>query len=101
MDERAVLMERRGHVGVVTLNRPAKLNALNRQLIDELEHALRKLESDEAIGAIVITGAGERAFSAGGDMAEQIDDAESGRPSLQASTATIVRECRTPTLAAI
>ena len=101
MDERVVLLERRGSVGIVTLNRPAKLNALNRQLIDELEQALGELEGDAGIGAIVITGAGERAFSAGGDMAEQIADAESGRPSRQASTANIVRECRTPTLAAI
>jgi len=101
MDEPTVLVERRARVGVVTLNRPAKLNALNRQLIDELEQAMRSLEDDDDIGAIVITGAGERAFSAGGDMAEQIADAESGRPSRQASTAGIVRECRKPTLAAI
>jgi enoyl-CoA hydratase/carnithine racemase len=101
MDEKAVLVERRGRVGVVTLNRPAKLNALNRQLIDQLEQALAELDADDEIGAIVITGAGERAFSAGGDMAEQIADADTDRPSRQGATTRIVRECRTPTLAAI
>jgi enoyl-CoA hydratase len=83
------------------LNRPAKLNALNRQLIDQLEQALHDLDADDEIGAIVITGAGSRAFSAGGDMAEQIADAETARPSRQGVTATVVRECRKPTLAAI
>src|SRR5919198_2749515 len=67
-----VLLERRGAVGVVTLNRPEKLNALNRELVRQLGEALSALDDDESIGAIVLTGAGERAFSAGGDMREQV-----------------------------
>ena len=67
-----MLVERRGAVGVVTLNRPEKLNALNRALVARLGEALRELDQDDAIGAIVLTGAGERAFSAGGDMSEQV-----------------------------
>jgi enoyl-CoA hydratase/carnithine racemase len=101
VDERVVLIERRGPVGLVILNRPAKLNALNNQLIAELETALTDLDGDPDIGCIVITGAGERAFSAGGDMAEQIADAEAGRPGRQSNTAGIIRGCRTPTIAAI
>ena len=100
-EDTCILVERRGGVGIVTLNRPHKLNALNNQLIGELEQALGDLDADEAIGAIVITGAGTRAFSSGGDMAEQIADYESGAPGRQASTAAIVRGCRTPTLAAV
>jgi enoyl-CoA hydratase len=97
-----VLLERRGRVGLVTLNRPAKLNALNSELVARLEQALQQLEADEAIGAIVITGAGDRAFSAGGDMAEQVaalDEPTSASPRLSAST--VVRACTRPTLAAI
>jgi enoyl-CoA hydratase/carnithine racemase len=55
-----VLMERRGSAGLVVLNRPAKLNALNSQLIAELEVALQQLESDDKIGAIVITASEHR-----------------------------------------
>jgi enoyl-CoA hydratase len=61
-------------VGVVTLNRPDKLNAMNRKLSQELHHAVKAFETDDAVGCIVITGAGERAFSAGGDIHEQLKD---------------------------
>jgi enoyl-CoA hydratase len=99
--EQPVLVERRGAVGIVTLNRPAKLNALNAALLDALEQALHELDDDPDIGAIVITGAGERAFSAGGDMAEQVDALE-GRPTpRRGSPLATVRACRTPTVAAI
>src|SRR4051794_16982916 len=53
-----VLAERRGPVGLVTLNRPEKLNALSSDLVNELEQALRDLDADDRVGAIVITGAG-------------------------------------------
>src|ERR1700746_2996135 len=61
-------------VGIVTLNRPDKLNAMNRRLSSELHDAVKRMDADEAIGCIVITGAGERAFSAGGDIHEQRED---------------------------
>jgi enoyl-CoA hydratase len=99
--ESSVLVERRGAVGLVTLNRPAKLNALNAQLMDELEQVLRDLDEDEHIGAIVITGAGERAFSAGGDMAEQVEAIEGRHAPRRGSAAAGLRTCRTPTIAAI
>ena len=54
-------------VAIVTLNRPEVLNALNLQLARELDEAIINMVGDEDVGAIVITGAGERAFSA--DMA--------------------------------
>ncbi|MEM9682187.1 MAG: crotonase/enoyl-CoA hydratase family protein [Pseudomonadota bacterium] len=64
-----VLHERRGPVALLTLNRPEKLNALNYELIDRLMHLLDDIEADAAVRAVVLTGAGDRAFSAGADIA--------------------------------
>src|ERR1700730_4664652 len=69
-----ILVERKDGVGIVTLNRPEKLNAMNRKLSSELCDAVKELEAEDAIGCIVITGAGNRAFSAGGDIHEQRED---------------------------
>ncbi|CAG9183157.1 enoyl-CoA hydratase [Cupriavidus respiraculi] len=62
-----ILVETRDRVGLVTLNRPKALNALNDTLMDELGAALMAFDQDEAIGCIVITGS-ERAFAAGADI---------------------------------
>ncbi|MBG9389465.1 enoyl-CoA hydratase [Caenimonas aquaedulcis] len=56
-----------GKVGIVTLNRPKQLNALNNQLMDELGAALRAFDADEAIGCMIVTGS-EKAFAAGADI---------------------------------
>lgn len=64
-----ILLETRGRVGLITLNRPQALNALNAQLIDELNQALDRLESDREIGCIVLTGSA-KAFAAGADIKE-------------------------------
>jgi enoyl-CoA hydratase len=61
-------------VAMFTLNRPNQLNALNRQLSAELHAAVTAAVADSAIGCIVITGAGHKAFSAGGDIHEQRED---------------------------
>jgi len=58
-------------VGIVTMNRPEVLNAMNRQLTIELHDALQKYADDDGVGCIVVTGSGDRAFSAGGDIHEQ------------------------------
>lgn len=65
-----ILIEQRGPVALLTLNRPEKLNALNYALIDCLLAALSRIEVDETIRALILTGAGARAFSAGGDIPE-------------------------------
>jgi enoyl-CoA hydratase len=67
-----VLSEIRGRVGVVTLNRPQALNALNTRMIEEIAEAVAEHDADELVGAIVITGS-ERAFAAGADIKEMAD----------------------------
>lgn len=69
-----ILVEREGGIGIVTLNRPEVLNAMNRKLGAELLDAVKRLDSDDTIGCLVITGAGDRAFPAGGDIKEQVED---------------------------
>jgi enoyl-CoA hydratase/carnithine racemase len=69
-----ILLDREDGVGLITLNRPDKLNAMNRKLSSELREAVKELDGDDAIGCIVITGAGGRAFSSGGDIHEQRED---------------------------
>jgi enoyl-CoA hydratase len=65
-----VLSEREGRVAILTINRPDKLNALNDQVRDELLAELARIEGDDAIGVVVITGAGEKSFIAGADISE-------------------------------
>ena len=70
-DYKTILVEIEDGVGIITLNRPEVLNALSHQLTSELHAAAKQLDADSNIGCIVITGAGEKAFSAGGDIHEQ------------------------------
>ncbi len=72
MAYQTILTETRGAVGLITLNRPKALNALNSQLIGELNQALAAFDADPAIGAMVLTGS-ERAFAAGADIKEMAD----------------------------
>jgi enoyl-CoA hydratase len=66
-----ILTETRGRVGLVTLNRPKQLNALNDALMTELGEALLKFDADENIGAIVLTG-NDKAFAAGADIGAMV-----------------------------
>src|SRR3989442_5427268 len=68
-----ILVEREERIGIVTLNRPKELNALNIHLIGELADTLEDFDRDEEIRCIVITGAGDRAFAAGADIKEMSD----------------------------
>src|SRR5260370_13429549 len=96
-----ILVEWHRRAGLITLNRPEKLNALSSGLVNELELALRELNDDDDIGAIVITGAGERAFSAGGNMAEQVAALDETRSFPRVSASAVVRAMAKPTIAAI
>ncbi len=72
MPASVVLVAREGRVGVLTLNRPEQLNALNDEVMDALGRALLDLDQDAGIGAILITG-GDKAFAAGADIAQMAD----------------------------
>ncbi len=69
-DENVILEEREGRVAVLTINRPDKLNALNQAVRDRMLEILQRLEGDDEVGAVVITGAGEKSFIAGADIGE-------------------------------
>ena len=69
-----ILVEKTQGVAIITMNRPAQLNAMSRQLSEELHDAVTQMSADDEVGCIVVTGAGDRAFSAGGDIHEQRED---------------------------
>jgi enoyl-CoA hydratase len=69
MPYETILVERRGAVALVTLNRPKALNALNAQLVAELDRALTEVDGDDALACAVLTGS-EKAFAAGADIKE-------------------------------
>ncbi|CAG9274776.1 Crotonyl-CoA hydratase [Paraburkholderia unamae] len=100
-----VLIEKREAIGLLTINRPKTLNALNVDTLLALEAALTQFERDDDIRAIVLTGAGDRAFVAGGDIADL--DSRQGLAHYQAFAEIIHRVfrrfevCDKPTIAAI
>ena len=75
---KTLLQDHQDGIAVLTLNRPDKLNAIDYALIDALSTALDALETDAAVRAVILTGAGERAFSAGADIAEFAGSVEGG-----------------------
>ncbi|CCE06390.1 putative enoyl-CoA hydratase-isomerase [Bradyrhizobium sp. STM 3843] len=74
-----ILVDVADNIALLTLNRPARLNALNYALIDDLMAALDRIETDAAVRAVILTGAGERAFSAGADIHEFSESVRAGR----------------------
>jgi enoyl-CoA hydratase len=97
-----VLVERRGAVGIVTLNRPQALNALNAALMAELAAVLEDLEADPAIGALVVTG-NDKAFAAGADVKEMVDKTypETYLDDFITRDWERVAQCRKPVVAAV
>jgi enoyl-CoA hydratase/carnithine racemase len=92
MADQVVLVEKTEGVAILTLNRPEQLNAMNAQLSAELREAVARLTDDDEVGCLVITGAGKRAFSAGGDIHEQReDDRRYSQAELDARTAVRAR----------
>jgi enoyl-CoA hydratase len=102
MDYQNIIVETHDRVGLIRLNRPKQLNALNDALVDELGHALDAFEADEGIGAIVITG-NEKAFAAGADIAAMANfsymDAYKGNYITR--NWERVKTCRKPVIAAV
>jgi enoyl-CoA hydratase len=97
-----ILVETKGAVGIVTLNRPKALNALCAALIAELGQALDAFEADDAVGCVIVTG-GDKAFAAGADIKEM-----AGRSYMSVYMADFITKgwerittCRKPTVAAV
>lgn len=67
-----ILTERVDKVALITLNRPEKLNALSYELAAEIDEELGKIENDDGIGCVILTGSGPRAFSSGGDIMQMV-----------------------------
>jgi enoyl-CoA hydratase len=101
MSYETILAETRGRVGLITLNRPQLMNALNNQLLREIMDALEVYDNDDAVGAMVIAGS-EKAFAAGADIVEMAD--KSAQDMLNRDPVAIfgrIRTIRKPVIAAV
>jgi enoyl-CoA hydratase/carnithine racemase len=101
-----ILIERDGAIATVTLNRPDKLNALNREMWAGLGDTMRRLSANDALRCIVLRGAGGKAFAAGADIAEFATERANARQAklygqLIHDTMQAVAQCRHPTVALI
>ena len=101
--EQTVTVERHGPVALVTLNRPSAMNALSRDLRAALADAMIALDRDDRVRAVVLTGAGTRAFTAGLDLEELVSEglgaANASQPA--ANPVKAVEQCRKPVVGAI
>lgn len=93
-----IVVTTRGAVRTITINRPAKLNAIRGTTIEELEQAFRMGGADASVGVIVLTGEGERAFCAGGDVDWEKDG---GLVSLDWQLGNILLDCQKPIIARV
>jgi enoyl-CoA hydratase len=101
MAEQYILVAREVPIAVVTINRPDKLNALNWALVAELADRLEELDRDDAIGCVVLTGAGEKAFAAGADIAEMADKTPVQMAAGGFEAWDRIRRVKTPIVAAV
>jgi enoyl-CoA hydratase len=99
-----IIYESRGTVAFISLNRPEKLNALTRAVLDDLGEAFRRVESERDVRAVILTGVGERAFSAGTDIAELASmDVEGARDAAcrGQDVCEQIERCGVPVIAAV
>ncbi|MFQ6070320.1 MAG: enoyl-CoA hydratase/isomerase family protein [Candidatus Aminicenantales bacterium] len=76
---KTLIFKKEGSIGILTINRPQKLNAISNELISELSHFLDEVEKDEELRVLIVTGSGDKAFVAGADIGELVDrDAKLG-----------------------
>lgn len=104
MNFETILFEEKNGYAQITLNRPDKLNALNKQLFDDLNSAIEIIERTESIAAVLLTGAGEKAFAAGADIQElNSSDKYSGRVFSEYGSKVMLRleQLRKPVIAAV
>ncbi len=100
-----ILIENDGSVQLITINRPDKLNALNKQTIQELGDAIRTADASQEVTAIIITGSGAKAFVAGADISEfaNFSGKEGAALSMKGQNTlfNVVENCQTPVIAAV
>lgn len=97
-----LLYETRGPLALITLNRPDKLNAISLAMVDELHAAVAAATADEAVRVLAITGAGDKAFAAGSDLAEVAQrDLNAALEPIVQGVAERLERCPKPTIAAI
>ena len=100
-----LIVERSGAVAVVTLNRPEVLNALNLQMLRELSDTVAAFDADDTLRAVILTGAGGKAFAAGADIAElnALGHARAGEEQARRGQAltTSLERLRVPVIAAV
>ena len=100
-----ILIEKQDNIAVVTINRPTKLNALNKATIQELHDGFNALNEDKSVKAIIITGSGEKAFVAGADIVEfanfSIAEGQQLAAEGQALLFDFVQNLSTPVIAAV
>ena len=105
MSYQNIIAEKEDHLGFITIDRPKKLNALNKATIEELHEAFTDLNEDEEVRVIIITGSGEKAFVAGADISEFADfDTSQGKELAdkgQKRLFDLVAELSTPVIAAV
>lgn len=105
MDYQNLYIEEEQHIATITINRPKKLNALNKQTITELHEAFKELDEDKNIKVILITGSGDKAFVAGADISEfadfSVEQAEVLAAKGQELLFDFVENLGTPVIAAI
>ena len=100
-----ILIEKQDNIAVITINRPTKLNALNKATIQELHDGFKTLNDDKSVKAIIITGSGEKAFVAGADISEfaNFSVEEGGKLAAQGQELLFdfVQNLSTPVIAAV
>jgi len=100
-----LLVETNGQIAEITINRPKQLNALNKETIQELHNALKAADEDAGVGAIILTGSGEKAFVAGADIKEFADFSIAQGGELAQNGQTIlfdfIENLSTPVIAAV
>jgi enoyl-CoA hydratase len=100
-----ILQEVKENILYLTINRPDKLNALNRETIAELGEAIRKADENNEVKVIILTGAGEKAFVAGADIAEfhkySVEEGKDLAKSGQEKLFNMAENCETPIIAAV
>lgn len=104
MEFEDIIYEKNGGVAQITINRPKKLNSFRSETLDELADAFDDASNDGAIGVVVLTGAGDKAFCAGGDISQMEElNSSAGRVFLRKclKVSTAIRNCSKPVIAMV